>query len=380
MILSAEQRALKDTLREFAIDRIRPVARESDETQSFPEAIWDELGELDVLGMDIPEQYGGSDLSRVEYSLVSEELAYGSLAIATAVSVHCLVTAAITEFGSDKQKDSWLPKMSTGRPIGGFALSEPQAGSNPAELRTKAVREGDEYVLSGEKQWITNGERSGVLIVFAATDPGNPESITQFLVPKDHDGIRVGEKADKLGLRASDTTSITFNDVRIPAENRLTAVGEGLRAALGLLTGGRIGIASQAVGLSQAAVDDAISYAKQREQFGEPISEIQTIRHKIADMVTKTRAARSLTRLAAERADAGLSVRSDASMAKYFASESAMEVTNEAVQIHGGYGYIREFDVERYYRDAKVTTIYEGTSEIQKEIIARNEIDSETVE
>ncbi len=375
MSLSSEQRVLQETIREFTADRIGPIAREIDETQSFPEGIWDELSELDVMGMTVPEEYGGSNLSQVEYSLVNEEIAYGSLAIATAVSVHCLVTAAITEFGTEQLKATWLPKMSAGRPVGGFALSEPHAGSNPAALQTRADRDGDEYVISGEKQWITNGARSGILVVFAVTEPGNPESITQFLVPKDREGISVGEKEDKLGLRASDTTPITLDGVRVPQENQLTPVGEGLRAALTLLTGGRIGIASQSVGLAQAAIDEAISYAKQREQFGQPISEIQTIRHKIADMITKTEAARSLTRLTAERADEGESVRSEASMAKYFASETAMEVTNEAVQIHGGYGYMREYDVERYYRDAKVTTIYEGTSEIQKEIIARNEID-----
>lgn len=376
MILSAEQRAFQETIREFSIEQIHPIAREIDETQSFPETIWDDLAELDVLGMQIPEKYGGSDLSRVEYSLVNEEVAYGSLAIATAVSVHCLATAAIRKFGSEHQKETWLPEMSAGRPVGAFALSEPHAGSNPAELRTTAREEGDEYVISGEKQWITNGSRSDVLIVFAVTDPGNPESITQFLVPKDRKGITVGEKEDKLGLRASDTTPLTFENVRIPRENRLTPVGEGLQAALWLLTGGRIGIASQSVGLAQAAIDDAVSYANDREQFGKPISEIQTIRHKIAEMVTKTQASRSLTRLAAERADNGLSVRREASMAKYYASETAMDVTNEAVQIHGGYGYMRDYDVERYYRDAKVTTIYEGTSEIQKEIIARSEIDT----
>lgn len=376
MILSPEQKAIKETLREFALERIRPIARETDETQLFPESLWDELADLNVTGMAIPDEYGGSECSRVEYSIINEELAYGSLAIATAVSVHCLASAAIAEFGSDAQKERWLPDMSTGRPIGAFALSEPHAGSNPAELSTRAYRDGNEYVISGEKQWITNGARSDVLIVFAVTDPGDPETITQFLVPKTCEGVTVGDKEDKLGLRASDTTPITFDDVRIPVGNQLTPVGDGLPAALQMLTGGRIGIASQAVGVSQAAIDDALSYAMEREQFGRTISEIQMIRHKIADMVTNTRAARYLTRVTAERDDAGMDVRGEASMAKYFASENAVDVTSEAVQIHGGYGYVREFDVERYYRDAKVTTIYEGTSEIQKEIIARTVIDA----
>lgn len=375
MILSPEQQAIQETLREFALERIRPIAREADEAQVFPESLWDELADLDVMGMTIPDEYDGSERSRVEYSIINEEIAYGSLAVATAVSVHCLASAAIAEFGTDTQKERWLPDMSTGRPIGAFALSEPHAGSNPAELSTRAYRDGNEYVISGEKQWITNGARSDVLIVFAVTEPGDPGTITQFLVPKTCDGILVGDKEDKLGLRASDTTPVTFDDVRIPIGNQLTPIGDGLQAALQMLTGGRIGIASQAVGVSQAAIDDAISYATEREQFGRTISEIQTIRHKIADMVTNTRAARYLTRGAAERDDAGMDVRGEASMAKYFASENAVDVTNEAVQIHGGYGYVREFDVERYYRDAKVTTIYEGTSEIQKEIIARTVID-----
>jgi alkylation response protein AidB-like acyl-CoA dehydrogenase len=262
--------------------------------------------------------------------------------------------------------------MVDGRPVGAFALSEPGAGSNPAQMETVADPDGDEYVIDGKKQWITNGERSGVVVLFAKTDREDPRSITQFVVPKDVDGLEVGKKEDKLGLRASDTTTLLFDDVRIPKANRLTPVGEGLSAAFSILQGGRIGIASQAVGVAQAALDAAIEYAGEREQFDRPIGDIQTIRHKIADMKTQVEAGRLLCREAARRDDAGDPLETWASMAKYFATEMSVDVTNEAVQVHGGYGYMREFDVERFYRDSKITTIYEGTSEIQKKIIARN--------
>jgi len=366
---------MRDVVRQVTEDHIEPVAAAADERETFPEDAWDELAAVDVTALTVPTTYGGLDADRLTYTLVNEELAYGSLAVATALSVHCLATSCIAEFGDDRHRERWLPEMADGRPVGAFALSEPGAGSNPAEMTTVARRDGDEYVLDGTKQWITNGQRSGVAIVFAKTDPADPDSITQFLVPKDLDGITVGAPEDKLGLRASDTTTLELDGVRLPAANRLTDEGAGLSAALHILTGGRLGIAAQSVGLAQAALDDAVAYATQREQFDRPIADIQTVRHKLAEMRTQVTAARTLTRAAARRADRGESVRTDASMAKLFASEAAMDVTNEAVQIHGGYGYTTDFDVERYYRDAKVTTIYEGTSEIQKEVIARDTVD-----
>jgi len=382
MNLSDEQQAMRDVVREFAVEEIRPVARESDADQTFPEDVWDGLADLDMTSLTVPEEYGGLDVDRLTYSVINEEVAYGMLSVATALSVHSLATSCIAEFGSDDQKERWLPDMAEGRPVGAFALSEPQAGSNPAEMTTEARRveradggAGDEYVINGKKQWITNGERSGVVVLFAKTDREDPRSVTQFVVPKDADGLEVGKKEDKLGLRASDTTSLVFDDVRIPAENRLTEEGKGLSAAFHILTGGRIGIASQSVGLAQSALDEAVAYAQDREQFDRPIADIQTIRHKLADMKTQLEAARLLTRDAARREDAGESVEAAASMAKYFASEAAVDVTNEAVQIHGGYGYTTDFDVERLYRDSKITTIYEGTSEIQKKVIARNLLD-----
>ncbi len=368
--LTDEQRAIRDVVREFAAEEVRPGAREADAEQAFPEDAWDGLADLDLTGLTVPEQYGGVGADRTTYAVVNEEVAHGQLAVATALSVHCLATECVAAFGGDDLKERWLPEMAEGRPVGMFALSETGAGSNPAEMETTARREGDEYVIDGAKQWITNGARGDVAVVFAKVDPDDPGSITQFLVPKDA-GIEVGKKEDKLGLRASDTTALLFDGVRIPAENRLTEEGHGLSAALSVLTGGRIGIAAQAVGLARAAFEAAREYAGEREQFGGPISDLQAIRHKFAEMATGIEAARLLTREAARLDDAGEDPRTVASMAKYFAGEMAVDVTNEAVQIHGGYGYTTEFDVERFYRDAKITTIYEGTTEIQKKIIAR---------
>jgi alkylation response protein AidB-like acyl-CoA dehydrogenase len=389
MQLTDEQWAIQDLVREVAAEEIRPGAAKADRDGEFPEDVWDELGDLDLTGLTTPEAYGGFDADRVTYALVNEELAHGSLAVATALSVHCLATSCIAEFGTEDQRERWLSRMSEGRPVGAFALSETHAGSTPAGMSTHArrdsaeetsadpreatdaSREGDEYVLNGDKQWITNGSRAGVAIVFAKVDPDDPDSVTQFLVPTDTEGVSVGKKEDKLGLRASDTVSLTFDDARIPTENRLTEEGRGLAAALSILTGGRIGIAAQAVGVSQAALDAAIDYATEREQFDRPIADFQAIRHKVAEMHTRTAAARLLTRNAARRAEAGEDVRTEASMAKYFASESAVEVANEAIQVHGGYGYTTDFPVERLYRDAKITTIYEGTTQIQRDVIGR---------
>ncbi|WP_331233466.1 acyl-CoA dehydrogenase family protein [Natronorarus salvus] len=371
MKLTAEQRAIRDVVREYAENEIRPGAAERDREGRFPEDVWDGLAALDLTGLTVPEEYGGFDADRTTYSLVNEAVAYGSLSVATALSVHCLATSCIARFGSETQRERWLPEMSGGRPVGAFALSEPHAGSNPAAMSTEARRECEEYVIDGEKQWITNGSRAGVIVLFAKTDREDEGSITQFLVPADAEGLSVGKREEKLGLRASDTTALTFDEVRIPEENRLTEEGRGLSAALSILTGGRIGIASQSVGLAQAALDEAVEYANEREQFGRPIGEFQAIRHKIAEMGTQVQAARLLTREAARLDDAGDDPRHAASMAKYFASEAAMSVTNEAVQIHGGYGYTTDFPVERMYRDAKVTEIYEGTTQIQKDLIGR---------
>ena len=381
--LTDEQAAVRDLVREFAREEVRPGAREADAAASFPEDVWDGLAELGLTGLTVPEAYGGFDADATTYAVVNEELAHGSLAVATALSVHCLVTSCLAEFGNGSHRERWLPEMAEGRPVGAFCLSEPHAGSNPAGMSTTAAYDpdADEYVLDGEKQWITNGSRAGVAVVFAKAvdgegDAPDPDSITQFLVPMDADGVGVGEREEKLGLRASDTTPITFDGCRIPAANRLTEEGRGLSAALEVLTGGRIGIAAQAVGVARAALEAATAYARDREQFGEPLSEIGTIRQEVAEMSTDVSAARLLVREAARRIEAGEDARVAAAKAKYRASEVAMSTTNEAVQIHGGYGYTTAFDVERFYRDAKVTEIYEGTTEIQKEVIARGTFDT----
>ncbi len=376
MELTAEQSAIRETVRDVAREEIRPVAAEADRTATFPEDVWDTLADLDLLALSVPTAYGGLEADRRTAAIVNEEVAYGALPVATALSVHSLATDCLATFAEDAVADEWLPDMATGRPVGAFALSEPGAGSNPRQLTTTATRDGDEYVIDGEKQWITNGKRSDVVIVFAKTDPADDDSITQFFVPKDRPGIEVGEPEDKLGLRASDTTALTFDGVRIPARYRLTEEGRGLAAALSILNGGRVAIAAQAVGLGRAALDEARSYATEREQFDQPIAQFQAIQHKLAEMATTVRAARLLTWDAARRMDRGNQARMAASMAKYFASEGAIDVTNEAIQIHGGYGYV-ESDVERFYRNAKVTTIYEGTTQIQKSLIARELLDTD---
>ena len=371
MELTDEQQLIRETVREFVDEEVRDGVREADERQEFPEDVWDDLAELGFAGLTVPEEYGGFDADEVTDSIINEELARRHLSLATALSVHCLATSCIRQFGTEAHREEWLPAMNDGRPVGAFALSEADAGSNPAAMDTEARMEGDEFVINGKKQWITNGQRAGVVILFAKTDRDDPDSITQFLVPKDIDGVEVGKKEDKLGLRASDTTTLIFDDARIPAENQLTEVGKGLKAAFSILTGGRVAIASQAVGVAQAALADAVEYAQEREQFGQPIIEHQAIAHKLADMGTQVQAARLLARDAARQNEDGVAPQA-ASMAKYFASEVACDVAEEAVQVHGGYGYTKDFAVERYYRDAKILTIYEGTSEIQKEIIARH--------
>jgi acyl-CoA dehydrogenase len=371
MELTSEQEMVRDSVRSFVERELAPVASEADANEEFPEEVWDGLAELDLTSMTVPEEYGGFDADQLTYAVVNEELARGHLSTATALSVHCLATSCLSQFGTEAQKEEWLPEMRDGRPVGAFSLSEPHAGSNPAEMTTQARKEGDEYVIDGTKQWVTNGERAGVVILFAKTDRDDPDTVTQFLVPKDIDGLEVGKREEKLGLRASDTTTLVFEGARIPEEYRLTEVGKGLKAAFSILTGGRIAIAAQATGLAQAALDDAVDYANEREQFGKPIIEHQAIGQKLADMQTDVQAARLLTRDAARKNEDGVDAKA-ASMAKYFASEAAVDVTNEAVQVHGGYGYTTDFDVERYYRDAKITTIYEGTSEIQKKVIARH--------
>ncbi len=367
MELSAEQRAIRDAAREVAATHIRPIAADADRTGTFPEDNWDVLAERGYTGIAVPAEFGGMECEPMAYALINEAIAHGSLGVATALSVHALATQCIATHADATVCDEWLPAMRDGRPVGAFALSEPAAGSNPAEMSTVARPADDGYRLSGAKQWITNGARAGVYVVFAKVAGAGERSITQFLVPADTRGVSPGAPESKLGLRASDTVAIEFDDAWIPQRYRLTRVGDGLSAAYDALTIGRVGIAAQAVGLAAAALDEAIEYVASRHQFGGPLSDIQTVRHRIATMTTQVEAARQLVYAAARRQSER---RQWASMAKVFASETAMRVTNDALQLHGGHGYVSPSDVERFYRDAKVTEIYEGTTQIQHSIIA----------
>ena len=363
MIPTPEQAALAEAAERVATDHLRPAAAAADRTEQFPEDAWDALAEAELTGIAVPETHGGLGVDRTAYALVNEALASGMLAVATALSVHCLAVECIDAFGTAAQRDRWLPAMADGRPVGAFALSDPNAGSNPAEMSTVARPVDDGYVLDGRKQWITNGQRAGVYVVFARTDAEREDTITQFLVPADAEGLTVTAPEEKLGLRASDTTGLEFDGVALPESARLTPVGEGLKAALSVLTGGRIGIAAQSVGVAQAAIDATVEHV--------PIDPSQSVRHRLADIHARTQAARQVTHHAARTQDDGGDARTPASVAKYVASEAAVEVTGEAVDLCGFDGHSDALSVERLHRDARVTTIYEGTSEIQKTIIAR---------
>lgn len=371
MRATAEREVLRAELHDFVTTEVLPLALECDRQQRFPEELWDRLGEEAILGATISEAYGGAGVDRRTQVVIAEELAYGMLALATAYGVHAMAAACIERFADDSIKEAYIPEMVTGRPVGAFALSEPHAGSNPREMTTLAQHRKDQYEITGTKQWITNGRRAGLFIVFARVDPEDPSSITQFLVPAETDGVTITREEDKLGLRASDTCQVSFDQAVIPETYRLTEVGDGLRSAFEILNGGRISIAAQSNGLARAALD------RTREAVSEhckhaPRQETQACRHTLASLATKLAASRLLTEEAARRDDHDEPVAKFASMAKLFASEMAVDVTNEAVVLHGDAGYLADTEIERLYRDAKVTTIYEGTSEIQKTIIARH--------
>ncbi|ALK08168.1 acyl-CoA dehydrogenase family protein [Blastochloris viridis] len=374
MILTDIQSQIRDTARDFARERLLPTAAARDAAHAFPTAELREMGELGFLGMLVPETYGGSDTGMVAYTLALEEIAAGDGACSTIVSVHSSVACMpILKFGTDDQKARFLPKLASGEWIGGFALTEPQAGSDASALRTRARRDGDHYVLSGSKQFITSGKNGQLIITFAVTDPAaGKKGITAFIVPTDTPGYEVVRVEEKLGQHASDTCQLAFNDMRIPAELRLGAEGEGLKIALANLEGGRIGIASQSVGMARAAFEAARDYAKERVTFGKPIIEHQAVAFRLADMATRLAAARQLVLHAASLREAGLPCLTEASMAKLFASETAEAVCSGAIQTLGGYGYLKDFPVERIYRDVRVCQIYEGTSDVQRIVIARN--------
>jgi butyryl-CoA dehydrogenase len=373
MLLTDTQIQIRDTARDFARERLAPGAAARDAARAFPAAELKEMGELGFLGMLVPEEHGGSDTGVVTYASVLEEIAAGDGACSTILSVHSSVGCMpIVKFGTEEQKDRFLPKMASGEWIGGFALTEPQAGSDAANLRTRARRDGDHYVISGAKQFITSGRNGHVMIVFAVTDPdAGKKGISAFIVPTETAGYEVVRVEGKLGQHSSDTCQLAFNDMRLPASLRLGEEGAGYRIALSNLEGGRIGIASQSVGMARAAFEAARDYARERVTFGKPIIEHQAVAFRLADMATKIEAARQLILHAAQLREAGLPCLTEASMAKLFASEMAEAVCSAAIQIHGGYGYLADFPVERIYRDVRVCQIYEGTSDVQRIVIAR---------
>ncbi|WP_160003264.1 acyl-CoA dehydrogenase family protein [Rhizobium sp. 18055] len=374
MILSETQQQIVDLARDFARERLAPGAAERDRTHSFPRDEMKEMGALGLLGMLVPDTYGGSDTGAIAYAAALEEIAAGDGACSTIMSVHSSVGCVpILRFGTAEQKQRFLPKLSTGEWIGGFALTEPQAGSDASNLRSRARLDGNHYVLDGAKQFITSGKNGNVIIVFAVTNPeAGKKGITAFIVPTDTPGYEVIRVEQKLGLHSSDTCQIAFNEMRIPADLRLGEDGDGYRIALANLEGGRIGIGAQAVGMARAAFEAACDYARERTAFGKAIIEHQAVAFRLADMATQIEAARQLVFHAAALREAGLPCLSEASMAKLFASEMAERVCSDAIQIHGGYGYMSDYPVERIYRDVRICQIYEGTSDVQRMVIARN--------
>lgn len=373
MILTEDHIAIRDAAREFAQGVLAPGAAQRDRDHAFPRDALRQMGELGFLGMVVPEEYGGSATGTVAYALALEEIAAAEGATSTIMSVHSSVGCApILRFGNDDQKARFLPKMASGEWIGGFALTEPQAGSDASHLKTRAVRDGDHYVINGAKQFITSGQNGHVINIFAVTDPAaGKKGISAFIVPTDTPGYQVVSVEHKLGQHASDTCALAFTDMRIPVENRLGAEGEGYKIALANLEGGRIGIAAQAVGMARGAFEAARAYAAERVTFGKPIADHQAIGFKLADMATQIAAARHMVLHAAALREAGQPCLTEASMAKLFASEMAEKVCSAAIQIHGGYGYLADYPVERIYRDVRVCQIYEGTSEVQRLVIAR---------
>lgn len=373
MILSDDHRAVQDAVRGFVQDQIAPKAAEWDKNHHFPAAELKGLAELGCYGVAVPTEYDGAGLDYLALALILEEIAAGDGATSTVVSVNnCPVCSILMAFGNEDQKERFLKPLARGEMLGAFCLTEPHVGSEAGGLKTVAVREGDEYVLNGVKQFITSGKNGDVAIVMAVTDKAaGKKGISAFLVPTKTPGYVVARVEDKMGQHASDTAQILFENCRIPAANRLGEEGQGLKIALSGLEGGRIGIASQSVGMARAAFEAALKYSKERVAFGVPIFEHQVIQHKLADMATQIEAARQLIWHAAALKDAGQPCLKEAAMAKLFASEMAEKVCSAAIQIHGGYGYVSDFPVERIYRDVRVTQIYEGTSEVQKILIGR---------
>ena len=372
--LSEEHIMIRDAARDFAQTELLPGVIERDETQTFPQEQIKKMGELGFLGMMVSPEYGGGGMDTIAYILAMEEISKVDASASVVMSVNnSLVCWGIEKFGTEAQKQKYLTKLATGEVIGAFCLSEPEAGSDATSQSTTAIDKGDHYLLNGTKNWITNGNSASVYIVIAQTDVSKGHrGINAIIVEKGMDGFVVGPKENKMGIRGSDTHSLMFTDVKVPKENRIGEDGFGFKFAMTTLSGGRIGIAAQALGLASGSLELALKYAKERKSFGKPICEHQAIAFKLADMATEIEAARILCLRAAWQKDSGIDFTESGAMAKLFCADKAMRITTEAVQIHGGYGFVKEFHVERLMRDAKITQIYEGTSEIQKIVISRS--------
>lgn len=373
MQLTEEQQLIRDTARSFAREHLAPHAAAWDRDSTFPVDALKQMGELGLLGMLVPQEWDGAGADHVAYALAVEEIAAGDGACSTIMSVHNSVACVpVLRYGSEEQKRRFLKPMARGELLGAFALSEPQAGSDAANLRTRATRDGNGYVLNGVKQFITSGKHADIVVTFAVSDQSaGKKGISAFIVPTDSAGYRVARVERKLGQHASDTAQIVFDELRLSGDHLLGAEGEGYRIALSNLEGGRIGIAAQSVGMARSAFEAAVGFAKEREAFGKPIAEHQAIAFRLADMATQIDAARLLVHRAAALRDCGEPCLKEASMAKLFASEMAEGVCSAAVQVHGGYGYLNDFPVERIYRDVRVSQIYEGTSDVQRMVISR---------
>ncbi len=371
--LTDEQQLLRQTVREFAEGEIRPFVREWDEAQQFPSALIPKLAELGLMGIQFPEQWGGAGMSAIDYCLCLEELARVDPSVALSVAAHNgLGPAHIFMFGSDEQKSRWLTPLARGEKLGAWALTEPNAGSDAAGTRTTAIRDGDHWVLNGTKTFITHGKSADVLVIMAATDRVKAaKGISAFIVERGTPGLRAGRKEDKLGMRASETTEVILDQCRVPSDQLLGEAGMGFIGALQVLDAGRIGIAALSVGLAQGAFDCSRTYASSRKQFGQPIASFQAIQWKLADMATRIEAARLLTYRAAFLKDRQQRTTLESAMAKLYSSEVAVRAAEDAVQIHGGYGFVKDYPAEKFFRDVKLTTIGEGTSEIQRLVIAR---------
>tara|TARA_B100000795_G_scaffold218435_1_gene172543 strand:- start:8025 stop:9164 length:1140 start_codon:yes stop_codon:yes gene_type:complete len=372
--LSEEHKMIRDAARDFAQAELLPGVIDRDETQTFPHEQIKKMGELGFLGMMVSPEYGGGGMDTISYVLAMEEISKIDASASVVMSVNnSLVCWGIEKFGNEAQKQKYLTKLATGEMIGAFCLSEPEAGSDATSQSTTAIDKGDHYLVNGTKNWITNGNNASVYIVITQTDiEKGHRGINALIIEKGAEGFVVGKKENKMGIRGSDTHSLMFTDVKVPKENRIGEDGFGFKFAMKTLSGGRIGIAAQALGIASGALELALQYSKERKSFGKPICEHQAIAFKLADMATEIEAARLLCLRAAWHKDSGIDFTESGAMAKLFSAEKAMHITTEAVQIHGGYGFVKEYHVERLMRDAKITQIYEGTSEIQKIVISRS--------